>query len=89
MSNALIANRSAFSEKTAVVFTRTDPGIEFGLFVLAEATGYVLQASVNYCNFANSDLASFRMGTPGSASFQSAKKSWYEVLALAESPDRA
>jgi hypothetical protein len=30
----------------------------------------------DYCSFAYSALASFRMGMSGSASFQSAKKSW-------------
>jgi hypothetical protein len=33
-------------------------------------------ASGSYCSFAYSALASFRIGMPGSASFQSAKKSW-------------
>src|ERR1017187_3250578 len=40
----------------------------------------------SYCSFAYSALASFRMGTAGSASFQSRKKSWYALFALAVSP---
>ena len=40
----------------------------------------------NYCSFAYSALASFRMGMSGSASFQRVKKSRYAVWAFAESP---
>src|SRR6266581_9108651 len=40
----------------------------------------------NYCSFAYSALASFRMGMSGSASFQRVRKSWYAVWAFAESP---
>src|SRR6266566_80880 len=38
-------------------------------------------------SFAYSDLASLRMGTSGSASFQRVRKSWYLVFAFAESPE--
>jgi hypothetical protein len=44
---------------------------------------------LGYFSFAYSAFASFRMGMLGSASFQRAKKSWYAVLALAVSLERA
>src|SRR5439155_895412 len=40
----------------------------------------------NYCSFAYSALACFRMGMSGSASFQRVRKYWYAVWAFAESP---
>jgi len=43
----------------------------------------------DYCSFAYSALASFRMGMSGSASCQSARKSLYAVRALAVSPCNA
>jgi hypothetical protein len=43
----------------------------------------------SYFNFAYSALACFRIGMSGSASFHSAKKSWYAVSAFALSPSRA
>jgi hypothetical protein len=50
---------------------------------------YQLIASVDYCSFAYSDSASFRMGMSGSASFQSRRKFWYSVFAFVISCDRA
>src|SRR5580692_10264245 len=43
----------------------------------------------NYCSFAYSALACFRMGMWGSASFQSERKSWYADCALVISPASA
>ena len=45
--------------------------------------------AVNYCTFAYSALASFRMGMLGSASFHNVKKSKYDARALAVSPCNA
>src|SRR5271157_4019369 len=39
-----------------------------------------------YCSFEYSAFACFRMGTSGSASFQSVRKSWYAARALTASP---
>ena len=36
---------------------------------------FLRESAINYCNFAYSALASFRMGMSGSASFQSVRKS--------------
>ncbi len=46
-------------------------------------------ATLAYCNLAYSTLARLRMGMSGSASFQSTRKSWYFVRALAVSPESA
>src|SRR6266513_3184277 len=45
-----------------------------------------LFSTVDYCNFAYSALACFKMGMSGSASFQRVKKYWYAVWAFAEAP---
>jgi hypothetical protein len=43
--------------------------------VNSERRGRTVPATGSYCNFANSTFACFRMGTSGSESFQSARKS--------------
>src|SRR5437660_135230 len=43
----------------------------------------------NYCSFAYSALACFRMAMSGSASFHWFRKSWYAAFAFVVSPDSA
>ena len=57
--------------------------------ILGRTRANVNAAPPDYCNFAYSAFACFRMGMSGSASFQRVRKSSYALLALAVSPDIA
>ena len=80
-SSKVLLSRSARRSPKLVLASQVS---DFACWGLREMLG---KFAVNHCNLAYSDLACFRMGMSGSASFQRVRKSSYAAFALAVSPD--